>query len=143
MSTDYDIDYHNWALEQARLLRAGNFDQLDSLHLAEEIEDLGKRERRALKSRLGVLLGHLLKWQYQPDYPHRKSWRSTIRTQRRAIQDLLSDNPSLQPRLDDLIASAYADALDLAIAETPLDEDDFPERCPWRPEQILGDYWPA
>jgi hypothetical protein len=142
MATDYDADFYAWASEQARFLRDGRFSQLDIEHVAEEIEDLGKRERRALASRLGVLLGHLLKWRYQPDYPNRKSWRATIRAQRRALQRLLDENPSLRAGLDQVIERAYPDGLDLAVAETPLDYDAFPEQCPWRREQILGDHLP-
>jgi hypothetical protein len=142
MSADYDTDFYVWAGEQARLLRAGRFSQLDIEHVAEEIEDLGKRERRALESRLGVLLGHLLKWRYQGDYPYRKSWRATINAQRRSLGRLLDENPSLRAGLDQVIAGAYADGLDLAVAETPLDYDAFPAQCPWSAEEILGDHWP-
>jgi len=70
MSIDYDQDFFAWSQEQARLLRSGRFSQLDVTHLVEEIGDLGKRERRALESRLAVLIGYLLKWRYQPDYPN-------------------------------------------------------------------------
>jgi hypothetical protein len=140
--TDYETDYYAWSNEQAALLRGGRFSQLDISHLAEEIEDLGKRERRALQSRLGVLLGHLLKWRHQGDYPHRKSWRATINAQRRSIAKLLDDNPSLRPWIVDAVADAYLDARDLAVAETPLDYDAFPASCPWALEQILDDYWP-
>ena len=140
--TDYETDYYAWSNEQAALLRGGRFSQLDISHLAEEIEDLGKRERRALQSRLGVLLGHLLKWRHQADYPHRKSWRATINAQRRSIAKLLDDNPSLRPWIVDAVADAYLDARDLAVAETPLDYDAFPANCPWTLEQIVDDYWP-
>ncbi len=143
MSTDYDTDFYAWTNEQARLLRAGRCSQLDLVHLAEEIEDLGKRERRALQSRLGVLLGHLLKWRYQPEYPYRKSWRATINTRRRSLIQLLDENPSLRPGLDGVIERACADGLDLAVAETPLDYDAFPERCPWSVDEILSDHWPG
>jgi hypothetical protein len=142
MSSDYDRDLVAWSGEQAAWLRAGRFAQLDLVHLAEEIEDLGKRERRALASRLAVLLGLLLKWRHQPDYPNRKSWRATINTQRRAVAKLLDENPSLRAQLDALIADAYPDALDLAVAETPFDYDRFPVDCPWVAEQCLTDYWP-
>ncbi|NBC11834.1 MAG: DUF29 family protein, partial [Gammaproteobacteria bacterium] len=125
-----------------RLLRAGRFSRLDVEHVAEEIEDLGKRERRALQSRLGVLLGHLLKWRCQPDYPNRKSWRATINTQRRSLAQLLDENPSLRAGLEQVIERAYADGLDLAVAETPLDYDAFPKCCPWSVEEILGHHWP-
>jgi len=143
MTVDYDQDFAAWSHQQAQLLRAGAFHALDILHLAEEIEDLGKRERRALESRLAILLGHLLKWQYQPDYPHRKSWRATINTQRRAIAKLLAENPSLRVQLDNLVTEAYPDGLDLAVAETPLDYEAFPSRCPWTSDVAVAEYWPG
>jgi hypothetical protein len=142
MSTDYDTDFYVWAKEQASLLRAGRFSQIDIEHVAEEIEDLGKRERRALESRLGVLLGHLLKWCYQGDYPYRKSWRATIRAQRRSLERLLQDNCSLRANLEHVVERSYLDGLDLAVAETPLDYDALPSTCPWSIEEILGDFWP-
>ena len=61
----YDTDAIAWANEQARLLRAGRFDALDIEHIADEIVDVGKSEKRELASRLAVLLAHMLKWQYQ------------------------------------------------------------------------------
>ncbi|WP_296808610.1 DUF29 domain-containing protein [Thiocapsa sp.] len=143
MTTDYDQDFYAWSREQASLLRSGQYGRLDVMHLVEEIEDLGKRERRALESRLAVLLGHLLKWQYQPEYPSRKSWRATINTQRRAIAKLLDENPSLAAKLDEIIRDAYPDAVDLAVAETPLDYDAFPEGCPWDQAQIRGTFLPG
>lgn len=143
MTIDYETDFYAWSDEQARLLRGERYTELDITHLAEEVEDLGKRERRALESRLAVLIGHLLKWRFQTDYPYRKSWRATINTQRRSIQRLLVENPSLGEQLDRLIESAYPDAVDLAVAETPLDYDAFPESCPWSRDLILGDHWPA
>jgi hypothetical protein len=142
-STDYDADFFAWANEQAELLRAGRFSQLDVDHIAEEIEDLGKRERRALQGRLGVLLGHLLKWRYQSDYPYRKSWRATINTQRRALRQLLDENPSLKASLEDVMERAYADGVDLAVAETPLDYDAFPPTCPWTPDEAIDEHWPG
>jgi hypothetical protein len=105
-ANQYNEDFYAWTREQARLLRNGRFDALDLTHLIEELEDLGKREKRSLSSHLGVLLGHLLKWRYQSDYPHKKSWRATINTQRRAVTKLLQDNLSLRPRLADFIADS-------------------------------------
>jgi hypothetical protein len=80
----YDEDILTWADQQAALLRAGRVDLLDILHIADEIEDVGKSEKRELRSRTAVLLAHLLKWQAQPDY-RGKSWERTIRAQRKAI----------------------------------------------------------
>lgn len=139
----YDEDFAAWTRAQARMLQAGRFEELDITHLIEEIEDLGASERRALESRLGVLLGHLLKWKYQPDYPHRKSWRATIREQRRQIQRLLARNPSLESTLNEAVADGYQTGVNIVVAETPLDDGDLPRTCPFTVEQILAaDYWP-
>ncbi len=102
MSTpsSYDQDYYLWFADQARLLRAGTWQQLDIEHLAEELEDLGKREKRALRSRTVVLLAHLLKYRFQPQ--HRSaSWNGTLREQRKQLAELLSDSPSLKSRLEE------------------------------------------
>nr|VFJ59435.1 MAG: protein of unknown function DUF29 [Candidatus Kentron sp. FW]VFJ67135.1 MAG: protein of unknown function DUF29 [Candidatus Kentron sp. FW] len=73
----YDTDFHAWANREAVLLRAGNFQEIDRENIAEEIESIGKRERRELVNCLEVLLVHLLKWQYQPALRGR-SWEFTI-----------------------------------------------------------------
>jgi hypothetical protein len=142
LNVRYDQDLYAWTQEQANLLKTGQYLTLDIERLIEEIEDLGKREKRSLISRFAVLIGHLLKWQYQFDYPNKKSWRATINTQRRAIEKLLQDNPSLKPLTDEFIADAYPDAVDLAVAETPLDYTDFPNVCPWQTDKILSDFLP-
>ena len=139
----YENDFYAWSQEQAALLRAGRWSELQIEPLSEEIEDLGKRERRALESRLAVLIGHLLKWELQPEYSYRKSWRATINEQRRSIARLLAENPSLQPLLHDLVTLAYADSCDLVVRETPLDYEDLPSACPYTAARILDDaFWP-
>jgi len=115
----YKTDFYAWTLEQSKLLKEGDFKQLDIINLAEEIESLGKQERRELENRLGILLGHLLKWDYQPE-KRSKSWKATIREQRRAVQRLIHQNPSLKPYLEEVIAYAYESGLDLVVRETPL-----------------------
>ena len=62
----YDQDFYAWSREQAELLRAGELGQADIEHIAEEIESMGRTEKRELISRLEILLLHLLKWRYQP-----------------------------------------------------------------------------
>src|SRR5262245_42581512 len=93
----YDQDFYTWTQEQAALLREGAVQELDLMHLAEEIESLGKSDRRALGSHLRNLVLHLLKWQYQPRGRETgQSWRSSIRNARAEITTLLEDSPSLQ-----------------------------------------------
>jgi hypothetical protein len=98
MRTSYETDVVAWASEQARLIRAGQFDALDLEHIAEEIEDVGKSEQRELASRMAVLLAHLLKWQYQPER-RGASWENTIRAQRKEISYGLDEAPSLRTKL--------------------------------------------
>jgi hypothetical protein len=132
----YEADFYAWTLEQSRLLKAGDFTHLDVVNLVEEIESLGKQQRQELRNRLGVLIGHLLQWNYQPD-KQSKSWRVTIREQRREILQLLKENPSLKPYLIEAIALAHKSGLDLVVKETPLDYADLPEDCPYSAEQLF------
>jgi hypothetical protein len=139
----HDQDFYAWANEQARLLRAGLLSEADIEHIAEEIESMGKTEKRELVSRLTVLLLHLLKWQFQPSR-HGASWEVTIRNQRRDIVDHLADNPSLKARLPETMAAAYERAADSAYAETGLARSVFPPACPWSFEQMMSpDFWPS
>lgn len=141
-STLYDRDFYAWSNEQAALLRSGKLSEADLEHIAEEIESMGKTEKRELVSRLTVLLAHLLKWQHQPAR-RGASWEVTIGTQRRAITRHLADNPSLKSKLPEAIADAYIDARAEAYAETGLPKAIFPVACPWSFDQIMAeDFWP-
>ncbi len=134
----YDQDIIAWANEQANLLRAGRFDQVDILHLAEEIEDVGKSEQREWASRMSVLLAHLLKWDIQPER-RGASWECTIREQRRALQRRLNKTPSLRQCLDDAEwwEDVWLDARTEASRETGVGFEIFPASCPWKQEEIL------
>jgi hypothetical protein len=132
----YDQDFYAWATEQAGLLRAGRLSEADIEHIAEEIESMGRSEKRELVSRLTVLLLHLLKWQYQP--LHRgNSWRLTLEEQRNQLEDHLADNPSLQSVVQETIVAAYRNALLGAARETGMDRGTFRVICPWSFEQIM------
>ena len=136
----YEADVIAWAHRQVALLRAGRFDELDIEHIADEIEDVARSEQRELASRMAVLLTHLIKWQHQPQRRGR-SWRLTIRNQRRGIERRLRRTPSLQASLRDAEwwTDAWDDAFAQASAETGL--EDLTEVCPWTAEQILDHNW--
>ncbi len=139
----YDRDFFAWSREQADLLHAGKLAEADIEHIAEEIDSMGRAEKRELVSRLSVLLLHLLKWRYQPE-KQSPSWEASIKVQRNRIADHLDDNPSLKPLLPQALASAYRDAALEAVAETGLAESTFPQACPWTAEQALGaGFWPG
>jgi hypothetical protein len=133
----YETDFYAWTQEQVSLLKNQQWEQLDTVNLIEEIETLGRRERQELRNRLGVLLGHLLKWQFQSD-KRSNSWLGTIREQRIQIKLLLQDSPSLKPYLDEIFPVVYELGLALAIRETQLGEQVFPEICPYTVDQTLN-----
>lgn len=132
----YETDFYAWTWEQSRLLKEGKLNQLDIVNLIEEIESLGKQERQELRKRLGILIGHLLKWEYQSN-KRSNSWKATIREQRRRIKEHLEDNPSLKSYLSKAIIYAYQDGVDLAIQETNLPDLTFPTENPYSIAQIL------
>lgn len=95
-NTLYDQDFYAWANQQAALLRAGRLSEADIENIAEEIESMGRGEKRELVNRLTVLLLHLLKWQFQPS--HRgNSWRLSIVQTKRETGFPRSTFPSTCP----------------------------------------------
>jgi Domain of unknown function DUF29 len=136
----YDTDFYAWTQEQMRLLRDRQWHQLDLVNLIDEVESLGKQQRQELRNRLSVLLGHLLKWQYQPQRRSR-SWLATIRVQRRDLLRLLQDNPSLKPLLADVMLEAYENGRDLAIGETDLPAQTFPKVCPYGWNEVFESHF--
>ncbi len=125
----YERDFYEWTRRNAELIRRGRLAEADAEHVAQEIEDMGKRERCALISRAAVLAAHLLKWQVQPER-RSPSWMATIRIQRREIAKLLDEMPSLKPVLADGFGEIYRDGVLLAVAETNLPEQQFPSGPP-------------
>lgn len=138
MQALYENDFYAWSQEQANLLRHHQWSKLDLLNLIEEIESLGRKERQELRNRLSVLIGHLLKWEYQPEQRSR-SWLATIRVQRREILKLLSENPSLKPYLEEALQEAYENGRDLASGEANLPISTFPNQCSYLLEDLLSD----
>jgi hypothetical protein len=137
LHADYDQDFYAWIAQNVSLLRSGQLSEVDVEHIAEELESMGKRDLRQLRSQLQVLIMHLLKWQYQTDL-RSKSWVNTIDHQRDEIEALLLDSPSLRNQLKDAIELIYSKAARDATHETGLPAEKFPEQCPYRIDEILG-----
>ena len=134
----YDEDFYAWSMEQVELLRSGELSEIDAANIAEELESMGKNNRRELGSRMAVLLMHLLKWRYQPNR-RSPSWATTVRDQRDEIEAILVDSPSLRPVVRDTLSAIYTRARRKAIGETGLPEATFPADCPFTPDQILAE----
>lgn len=132
----YDKDFYSWTMENATLLRQRKFSEIDIEHIAEELESMGKSDKRELASRLAVLIAHLLKWQFQPTM-RSTSWKLTIKAQRIGILRLLRESPSLKYRINSIEEDAYEEAKVIAAKETGLIESTFPERCFFTFDQCL------
>jgi hypothetical protein len=138
----YDQDFYAWANEQAALLRNGKLSEADIEHIAEEIESMGRSEKRELINRLAVLLLHLLKWQFQPAL-RGNSWRVSTENTRYQLEEHLDDNPSLKAQLDQAMRNAYRRAVNDAAIETGLARNTFPPHSPYSYDQAMSpDFWP-
>ena len=137
---NYERDFLAWIEAQGQALKARQVADLDWDNLVEEIESMGRSQRNELKSRLRVLLMHLIKWHWQPE-KRSTSWHLTIREQRIALGDLLEMSPSLRLSIPDVLPKVWQDASKNAALETGLDRATFPDACPWPVEDFLADDW--
>ncbi|OQY57727.1 MAG: hypothetical protein B6245_15555 [Desulfobacteraceae bacterium 4572_88] len=138
ISDIYEHDFYAWSVKNAELIRQGRWEEIDQENVAEELEYMGRREKRELVSRLAVLLAHLLKWQFKPERQS-NSWKYTIENQREEVSELLEDSPSLRYEIEDRLAKAYKKALRTAARETGIRKSSFPETCPFSFEETLDD----
>jgi hypothetical protein len=134
---EYEKDFYAWIRHNVALIRAGKLSEIDSEHVAEELESMGKSDKRELISRFAILLGHLLKWKFQPKR-RGNSWKYTIETQRFDVSELLSDSPSLNYELEKQLQHAYEKALLIASNETGLAQTTFPKICPFSLKESLN-----
>jgi hypothetical protein len=136
----YERDFYRWATEQAAAMRNKRCELealgIDWMNVAEELDTLGRSEKRELRNRLEVLLLHLLKWQHQPAHQG-TSWRLTIEEQRNGVAEVLAENPSLKSMLDQSLKDAYRPARRRTMIETGLSQSTFPLDCPWTATQVL------
>ncbi|MBZ9702344.1 MULTISPECIES: DUF29 domain-containing protein [unclassified Mesorhizobium] len=141
--TPYEADYAQWCAEQGALLREGRLSDLDRENVAEEIESLGRSDKREIASRLGTLVLHLLKWEFQSEQ-RKTGWLLTIREQRLRIEGLLDESPSLKKYPAQVLDREFKIARLKALDETGLRDRDFPVHCPYGIKEILDDdYFPG
>jgi hypothetical protein len=139
---EYEKDFYAWSIHNANLLREGKLSEIDIENIAEEIESMGKREKRELINQLAVLIAHLLKWKFQA-MRRSKSWTLTIRNQRIELKDLLEESPSLKKELEVKFDHAYEKAILLAAEQTGIDEKEFPSKPPFTLKDCLkASYFP-
>ncbi len=136
--TLYETDYLQWIETTVEKLQNQDYANVDWENLIEEIADMGKSERRSLKSNLIVILVHLLKWQSQPEM-FIGSWEASIIEHRRRVKEALDDSPSLKSYLESVFAECYTQAVKQAKAETNLPVESFPVMCPYDVREVTDD----
>ena len=136
MSLISNQDYSLWLEKTAQLLREGQWHAVDVEGLAQEIEAMGRSEKRAVKSNLIVLLMHLLKMKRQPE-KRTESWRSSIVEHRRRLLLLFEDSPSLRGYFLEVFNTCYSAARQDAAVETRLPVKTFPAQSPFSVDQVL------
>ncbi|MBF0609244.1 MAG: DUF29 domain-containing protein [Candidatus Magnetobacterium sp. LHC-1] len=140
-SSLYEMDFYQWAFHNAVLLRQGRLTEIDLENIAEELESMGRSDKREIANRLAVLIMHLLKWQYQPKR-RCESWRTTIGNQVIAIKHLLEDSPSLNHNIDTVVAKEFITAKRMFEKETGISAKALPETCLYTFEQLMDyDFW--
>lgn len=137
LSSLYKQDYFLWLEATVRLLQLGKLSQLDVDNLLEELEDMGRSEKRAIYTNLKILLLHLLKYRYQSE-KRSNSWTGTIVEHRQRLNRALQESPSLRPYLTEIFSECYRDARELAAAETGLEIEGFPLESPFIIPTILS-----
>lgn len=138
--TLYGRDYYAWVRAQVEALRRRRIEDVDWENVAEEIEDLGRSEKRALRSQLARLVEHLLKIDRASARPRSASLRGdeiSARSARRAVVELLDENPSLQAELKNIFSRAYLDGRDQALASLKLPDPAIAETPPWSAEEVI------
>ncbi|MGF1590205.1 MAG: DUF29 domain-containing protein [Pleurocapsa sp.] len=140
MSEKYLADFSSWIDQTAHLLRERRWHEIDVPHLIEEVEDLGKSERRGIASQLTRLLLHLLKWQYQPQR-RSDSWLDSITDARTQIELTIADSPSLKYYPAEQLKESYQRARRQAARQTSMAISVFPDACPYSLELVLAEDW--
>jgi hypothetical protein len=132
----YEKDFYEWTQRNSELLSQGCVHEVDIPHIAEEIKDMGERDKREVRSRLTVLISHLLKWQFQPDL-RSSSWMSTINEQRYELDGIFDQSGSLERVGRSELVRVYRRAKKQASIETGVSLDHFPAECPYSFEQVM------
>lgn len=141
-ATLYESDYYTWLVTQVEILKKGDLNKMDINNIIEELEEMGRSEKRALESYLVVIVTHLLKWKYQPEC-RSSGWRGSINVSRGKLERLLRDSPGLKSKIDEIYEGAYKYSRRDAISETGLNDDKFPSDNPFSLVNVLDlDFYP-
>ena len=149
----YEADFVRWTEHQSLALREAGRSAtnlpLDWENLAEEIESLGRSQRHELRSRIAVILEHLLKLEHSPAIEPRRGWMDTIARERSDVELRLEDSPSLRGDITRMVADEKKRAIRNAIRALNRHGEGSPEAVAklsaagYTEDQVLGDWFPG
>ncbi|MCB1179535.1 MAG: DUF29 domain-containing protein [Leptospiraceae bacterium] len=134
----YEEDEHLWLFENAKLLREGKIELADIQHIAETLEEMGKRDYKEVLSRMRILVSHLLKWKYQKER-RGTSWELTITEQRFQLNDEFGFSKNLKKFASENFPAIYEKSRIIASKETELPPSTFPDEPPFTFEQTIDE----
>lgn len=125
----YDRDFNLWVEETLKAIKNRDFENMDWDNLLDEIDDMGKSEKRSLESYLQRLIEHILKLRYWESEKERNSkhWQSEIINFRNLIKRLLKRNPSFNRYMDNVYQELFQDAIARLKIEFEIPSDSFVE----------------
>jgi hypothetical protein len=132
----YESDFYAWTADQARMLRHAKPDRIDWANLAEEVESLGRSDKRGIGSDLKIVLEHLIKWKFQPE-KRSDSWSDSIEEHRDRIARIVEDSPSLASTPGEVLGREYRKARRKTLPDTKLPLGKIPTACPFAIEEVL------
>jgi len=132
----YESDFYAWTADQARTLRHIKPDSIDWENLAEEVESLGRSDKRAIGSGFKIVLEHLIKWKFQPE-KRSDSWSDSIEEHRDRMARIIEDSPSLASTPGEVLGREYRKAPRKALRDTKLSLGKIPAACPFTIEEVL------
>ena len=138
----YERDYYAWIRKQIRAIRERRLEEVDWTNVAEEMDDLGKSEKRSVEPHIARIIEHLLKLSYTPERPrrlNRRGWEITVREARRQLGRLFDESPSLRRKTREVFPHAYQGGRNAVLIATTLSEAVLPESSPWSLEQVLDE----
>ena len=136
----YHLDFQLWLEQTSNLLRQRNFDELDLESLLEELDDMGRSDKRSLENNLIRLLQHLLKWKYQPN-KRTNSWKASITEHSLRLNRAFKQSPSLKNYFEQVFDECYGEACLIASQETDIAVERFPKICPFSTSDILNPHY--
>jgi len=146
-ATLYEKDFNLWVDLQVEVLRNQKFEEADIERLCQELEAMGRRERREARAYLRTIVAYLLRLGYHPSVVERQEkrhrWQVAAGNARDLLEEMLAESPSLKLSLSNSLEDVYRRAVKQVARDAQVSPSVFPPSCPFSFEQVLDEnFWP-